>query len=119
MDLASGEIMALTPKDLWKLIHLLVVIAGLELVTYEQGMRRRRHRRDMAEKTWRDEATEKSRKRVVRAASKEAPVDEKPKLKEPSQVEIFEERKKKRRKDIGEQGPEAQERPSRRHKKRQ
>ncbi len=50
--------MALSHKELWKLIHLLIVIVSLELVTYERGMRMKRHIRDMAEKTWRDEASE-------------------------------------------------------------
>ena len=65
--------MALSPKELWKLIHVIIVIASLELFTYDNGMQKRRHMREIAEKTWRDEASEQFKQSAKAFVGEEKP----------------------------------------------
>ena len=59
VNLATGEIVALSQSEFLQLLHAIVIVVGLDMVHYDTGMRRRRHRRNLAEARWRAEVVQK------------------------------------------------------------
>ena len=56
MDEASGEFIALDMHDFQRLLHVLLIVATLDLTMYDKGMNVRRFRREANEAAWKESA---------------------------------------------------------------
>lgn len=99
IDTASGEIVTMSEDDFWHLIHILGILVGLQMIKYDSKMRKRRHRRDMADKKWREEAKNQHDSKKRESGSSSSRKIRKSEEKEPTQLEINErEQRRKMRK---------------------